>query len=46
MDHAATRAPGPAPASAARKWAMLTMEGYLLLAVVLLVVKGVQLAGG
>ncbi len=34
------------PASAARKWAMLTMEGYLLLAVVLLVVKGVQLAGG
>ena len=34
------------PASTARKWAMLTMEGYLLLAVVLLVVKGVQLAGG
>ncbi|MGI8572468.1 MAG: Nramp family divalent metal transporter [Solirubrobacteraceae bacterium] len=34
------------PASAARKWAMLTMEGYLLLAVVLLVVKAVQLAGG
>ena len=34
------------PASTARKWAILTMEGYLLLAVVLLVVKGVQLAGG
>ncbi len=32
--------------STARKWAMLTMEGYLLLAVVLLIVKAVQLAGG
>jgi Mn2+/Fe2+ NRAMP family transporter len=34
------------PASTARKWAMVTMEGYLLMAVVLLIVKGVQLAGG
>jgi NRAMP (natural resistance-associated macrophage protein)-like metal ion transporter len=34
------------PASTARKVAMLSMEGYLLLAVALLVVKAVQLAGG
>jgi NRAMP (natural resistance-associated macrophage protein)-like metal ion transporter len=34
------------PASTARKVAMLTMEGYLLLAVALLIVKAVQLAGG
>ncbi len=33
-------------ASTARKVAMLSMEGYLLLAVVMLVVKAVQLAGG
>ncbi len=32
--------------SAARRAAMLAMEGYLLLAIVLLVVKAVQLAGG
>jgi Mn2+/Fe2+ NRAMP family transporter len=32
--------------SPGRKWAMLTMEGYLLLAVVMLIVKAVQLAGG
>jgi Mn2+/Fe2+ NRAMP family transporter len=32
--------------SRARRFAMLTMEGYLLLAVALLVVKAVQLAGG
>jgi Mn2+/Fe2+ NRAMP family transporter len=34
------------PASTARKAAMLSMEAYLLLAVALLVVKAVQLAGG
>jgi NRAMP (natural resistance-associated macrophage protein)-like metal ion transporter len=34
------------PASTARKTAMLSMEAYLLLAVALLVVKAVQLAGG
>jgi NRAMP (natural resistance-associated macrophage protein)-like metal ion transporter len=33
-------------ASTARKLAMLSMEGYLLLAIVLLIVKAVQLAGG
>jgi Mn2+/Fe2+ NRAMP family transporter len=33
-------------ASTGRKIAMLSMEGYLLLAVVMLVVKAVQLAGG
>jgi hypothetical protein len=32
-------------ASTSRKLAMLSMEGYLLLAVVLLIVKAVQLAG-
>jgi NRAMP (natural resistance-associated macrophage protein)-like metal ion transporter len=34
------------PASASRKLAMLGMEGYLLLAVALLIVKAVQLGGG
>jgi Mn2+/Fe2+ NRAMP family transporter len=34
------------PASTARKIAMLSLEGYLLLAIVLLIVKAVQLAGG
>jgi Mn2+/Fe2+ NRAMP family transporter len=34
------------PQSAARRVAMLSMEGYLLLAVALLIVKAVQLAGG
>jgi NRAMP (natural resistance-associated macrophage protein)-like metal ion transporter len=33
-------------ASRTRKVAMLSMEGYLLLAIVLLIVKAVQLAGG
>ncbi len=33
-------------ASSGRKIAMLTMEGYLLLAVAMLIVKAVQLAGG
>ena len=32
--------------SAGRRAAMLAMEGYLLLAIALLVVKAVQLAGG
>ena len=32
--------------STTRKVAMLTMEGYLLLAVALLVVKAIQLGGG
>jgi NRAMP (natural resistance-associated macrophage protein)-like metal ion transporter len=32
--------------SAARKAAMLAMEGYLLIAIVLLIVKAVELAGG
>ena len=34
------------PESPARRAAMLAMEGYLLLAIVLLIVKAVQLAGG
>jgi hypothetical protein len=34
------------PASRGRKLAMLTMEGYLLAAVAMLIVKAVQLAGG
>jgi Mn2+/Fe2+ NRAMP family transporter len=34
------------PQSAARKAAMLSLEAYLLLAIVLLIVKAVQLAGG
>jgi hypothetical protein len=34
------------PQSAGRRAAMLAMEGYLLLAIVLLIVKAVQLAGG
>jgi hypothetical protein len=32
--------------STGRRIAMLSMEGYLLLAIALLIVKGVQLAGG
>ena len=34
------------PQSTARKLAMFSMEGYLLLAIALLIVKAVQLAGG
>jgi hypothetical protein len=33
-------------ASTGRKLAMLSMEAYLLLAIALLIVKAVQLAGG
>ena len=34
------------PQSGARRAAMLAMEAYLLVAIVLLIVKAVQLAGG
>jgi hypothetical protein len=37
---------GRPEASTVRKVTMLSMEGYLLLAIILMVVKAVQLAGG
>ena len=45
VDDAAARAAGAPAASTGRKIAMLAMEGYLLLAVALLIVKAVQLGG-